>query len=59
MTWNLRLVLLLDEASRALGELAGLLRRLPNPYLFIRPFIRKEAGLSSWIEGTQADLLDV
>jgi Fic family protein len=59
LEWNQRLVLLLDEAGRALGELAGLLRQLPNPYLFIRPFIQKEAVLSSRIEGTQAGLLDV
>jgi len=59
LEWSLRLVALLDEARGALGELAGLLRQLPNPYLFIRPFIQKEAVLSSRIEGTQAGLLDV
>ncbi|MFZ1085821.1 MAG: Fic/DOC family N-terminal domain-containing protein [Terracidiphilus sp.] len=30
--------------------------RLPNPRVLIRPFIRREAVLSSWIEGTQATL---
>ena len=59
LEWSLRLIALLDEARGALGELAGLLRQLPNPYLFIRPFIQKEAVLSSRIEGTQAGLLDV
>jgi len=59
LEWSLRLVALLDEARGALGELAGLLRQLPNPDLFIRPFIQKEAVLSSRIEGTQAGLLDV
>ena len=59
LEWSQPLVRLLDEARGALGELAGLLRQLPNPYLFIRPFIQKEAVLSSRIEGTQAGLLDV
>ena len=59
LEWSLRLIALLDEARGALGELAGLLRQLPNPYLFNRPFIQKEAVLSSRIEGTQAGLLDV
>ena len=31
-------------------------RRLPNPHLLIRPFVRREAVLSSRIEGTQATL---
>ena len=39
----------LSEASRALGELAGLGRMMPNPQLFVRPFIRREAVLSSRI----------
>ncbi|MBM4430369.1 MAG: Fic family protein [Chloroflexi bacterium] len=49
----------LSEADHALGELAGLGRAMPNPHLFISPFIRREAVLSSRIEGTQADLSDV
>ncbi|RIH87466.1 Fic family protein [Calidithermus roseus] len=57
--WSQGFVRLLDEARGSLGELAGLLRTLPNPYLFIRPFVRKEAVLSSRIEGTQASLVDV
>ncbi len=47
------------EAERAVGELAGLGRTLPNPNLFIRPFLRREAVLSSRIEGTQSDLTDL
>lgn len=46
----------LSEADRALGELAGLGRMIPNPHLLIRPFLRREAILSSRIEGTQTDL---
>lgn len=49
----------LAEASSALGELGGLARALPNPYLFIRPFIRREAVASSRIEGTEANLSDL
>lgn len=36
----------LSEADRALGELAGLGRCLPNPHLLVRPFMRREAVLS-------------
>lgn len=38
------------------AALAGEGRRLPNPHVLIRPFIRREAVLSSCIEGTQATL---
>lgn len=47
------------RAERALGELSGLGRMLPNPRLFIRPFLRREAVLSSRIEGTRSDLTDL
>ena len=52
-------VKLLSEADRALGELAGAGRTLPNPHLLIRPFIGKEAVLSSKIEGTITRLDDL
>lgn len=55
-SWDPELVHALSEADRALGQLAGLGRALPNPHLLIRPFIRREAVLSSRIEGTQTDL---
>lgn len=54
--WDPELVHALSAADRALGQLAGLGRALPNPHLLIRPFIRREAVLSSRIEGTQTDL---
>jgi Fic family protein len=54
--WNVELVGVLSMADRAIGELAGLGRSLPNPHLLIGPFVRREAVLSSRIEGTQADL---
>ena len=46
----------LSAADRSIGRLAGEGRHLSNPHLLIRPFIRKEAVLSSRIEGTQASL---
>lgn len=49
----------LSEADRALSELAGLARTLPNPHLLIGPFIRREAVLSSRIEGTRTALSDL
>jgi Fic family protein len=46
----------LSEADRAIGRLAGEGRRFANPHQFIRSFVRREAVLSSRIEGTQATL---
>ncbi|HEV7922361.1 MAG TPA: Fic family protein, partial [Thermoanaerobaculia bacterium] len=46
-------------ADRATGKLAGIGRTLPNPDLLIQSFIRREAVLSSRIEGTEASLSDV
>jgi len=54
--WNPILVGALSEADRLIGRLAGEGGRLPNPHLLIRPFVRREAVLSSKIEGTQATL---
>ena len=54
--WNAGLVAALSAADRAVGRLAGEGRRLANPHLLIRPFVRREAVLSSRIEGTQATL---
>ena len=56
MSWDQSLAVVLSEADRAVGRLAGEGRRIPNPHLLIRPFVRKEAVLSSRIEGTQATL---
>lgn len=47
---------LLDTANRALGRLDGVTALLPDPYLFTYLYIRKEAVLSSQIEGTQTTL---
>jgi len=48
-----------DDAAAALGELVGATRRLPNPRLLIAPCLRREAVLSSRIEGTQSTLSDL
>ena len=56
LSWSPNLVRALSEADRAVGRLAGEGGRLPNPHLLIRPFVRREAVLSSRIEGTQATL---
>lgn len=49
----------LSRADAALSELSGLGRVLPNPHVLIDPLMRREAVLSSRIEGTQASLSDV
>jgi len=59
LTWTPALAQALSEADRALGALAGLAYALPNPHLLVRPFVRREAVLSSRIEGTRASLTDL
>ena len=49
----------LSEADRALGRLDGSVLTLPNPDLFVFMYVRKEAVLSSQIEGTQSSLQDL
>jgi Fic family protein len=49
----------LSRAERALGKLAGAGEMLPNPNLLIGPFMRREAVLSSRIEGTIASEEDL
>ena len=51
-----KLQLLLSKADRALARLDGITTVLPNPDLFIAMYVKKEALLSSQIEGTQASL---
>lgn len=50
---------LLDAASTALGRLDGISSLLPDPRLFLYTYVRKEAVLSSQIEGTQSSLSDL
>jgi Fic family protein len=57
--YDAELVLALSRADTALSELSGLGRQLPNPYLLIAPYMRREAVLSSRIEGTRVSISDL
>lgn len=46
------LVKYLSNADLALGALSGISKELPNPHLLVKPFLNREAVLSSQIEGT-------
>lgn len=59
LEWSTPLVNSLSRADRVLGMLSREGNKLPNPHLLIRPFITREAVLSSKIEGTQATLGEV
>src|SRR6266487_2263458 len=50
---------LLDQAHVALGRLDGVSGILPDTHLFLYAYVRKEAVLSSQIEGTQSSLSDL
>ena len=53
------MIYLLSSADRRLGRLDGITQILPNPDLFVAMYVKKEAVLSSQIEGTQASLIDI
>ncbi|HOM27907.1 MAG TPA: Fic family protein [Deltaproteobacteria bacterium] len=59
LEWSHGLLRSLSEADRLLGWLAGEGRRMKNPTLLMRPFLTREAVLSSRIEGTQATLGEI
>jgi Fic family protein len=59
LRFDSRLATVLAEASTALGRLDGVAATLPNPELFVAMYVRREAVLSSQIEGTQSTLDDV
>jgi Fic family protein len=56
---DMGLMVALSKADSALSELSGLGGQLPNPHLLIAPYIRREAVLSSRIEGTKASLSEL
>src|SRR5436305_1219694 len=56
LSFDTSLVLALSRADAALRELAGVGRLMPNPHLFIALYLRREAVLSSRIEGTRTNL---
>ncbi|HEU0216331.1 MAG TPA: Fic family protein [Stellaceae bacterium] len=53
------MIAILSQADRNLGRLDGITLTLPDPDMFVFMYVRKEAVLSSQIEGTQASLIDV
>lgn len=57
--WSNQLVSTLSRADYLLGKLAREGSKLPNPHLLIRPFIAREAVLSSKIEGTHATIGEI
>jgi len=50
---------LLERATLALGRLDGVSTLLPDPHVFLYAYVRREAVLSSQIEGTQSSLSDL
>ena len=54
-----RITAVLSQADLALGRLDGAVETLPHPELFTAMYVRREAVLSSQIEGTQASLDDL
>jgi Fic family protein len=59
ISYDPHLVLALSRADAALSELSGLGRHVINPHLLIDSYIRKEAVLSSRIEGTRTGIADL
>ncbi len=53
------IIIALSEADRNLSRLSGIGQLLPNPHLLITPYLKREAVVSSRIEGTQASLSDL
>ena len=59
LNWSLELVNALADAERELSKLASAAGNYPFPRILIQPFMRREAVLSSRIEGTRASLVDL
>lgn len=59
INWTLELREKFDQAHLALGRLDSVSRLLPGTALFLYMYVRKEAVLSSMIEGTQSSLSDL
>ncbi len=51
--------MLLERATLAVGRLDSISTLLPDPHLFLYSYVRREAVLSSQIEGTQSSLSDL
>jgi Fic family protein len=59
VTQDEELTFLLTNATHAVGKLSGLSAIIPDPNMFVYLYVRKEALLSSQIEGTQCSLEDI
>lgn len=59
LSFDANLIAQLERANQSLGRLDGMTRMLPDPELFLYQYVRKEALLSSQIEGTQSSLSDL
>jgi Fic family protein len=59
LIWDSELVKILSKSIESIARLDGVARLLPDLHLFIYGYIRKEAVLSSQIEGTQSSLSDL
>jgi Fic family protein len=59
LTQDEELTYLIGQATHAIGKLSGLSAIIPDPDLFVYLYVRKEALLSSQIEGTQCSLEDI
>ncbi len=59
LNFDSSLITLLSAADQAVGRLDGVSKTLLNPELFVAMYVRREAVLSSQIEGTQSSLDDV
>lgn len=59
LVWSAELEMLRDKANRSLGRLDSITGILPDTSLFLYQYVRKEAVLSSQIEGTQSSFSDL
>ena len=59
LIWDSELLGLLSQATAAIGRLDGIAGTLPDPDWFVASYVRREAVLSSQIEGTQSTLDDL
>jgi Fic family protein len=59
INYNEEIIKKIELANNYLGKLSGLINNLPNPDLFLQPYLKREAVLSSRIEGTRSSLSDV
>lgn len=59
VVYDSALLVLLTQSSQALGRLDGTSRHIPDPDFFVGMYVRREAVLSSYIEGTRSTIEDV